>query len=101
MTQELPQVSVQKLKQVIREAVKIADLAPGPAVGELRKVLDITIRDVYRRNIREPRTEPLQNLIGPLTRAGCLPASVSDCANLVKDIGNIGVHSAEKTITEA
>jgi hypothetical protein len=101
MNQELPRVSLQKLKQLIRGAVGIADQAEAAAVGELRKVLDIAIRDVYRRNIRDPRTEPLQNLIGPLTRTGYLPASVSDCASLVKDIGNVGVHSAEKTITEA
>src|SRR5215472_4872598 len=103
MNQELQliQVSLQRLKQLIRNAVEIADPAPAPATGELRKVLDNIIRDVYRRTIRDPGKEQLHNLIGPLTKRGHLPTPLSERANLVKDVGNLAVHSAQKTITEA
>ncbi len=101
MNHDLQEVSLRQLKRSIRLAVEIADRAPGPAVGELRKVLDVMIRSIYRRTIRDPRTEPMQNLIGTLSKAGYLPAPITDCANLVKNIGNVGVHSAQKTISEA
>jgi hypothetical protein len=101
MNLEPHQLPMQKLKQSICSAVAIAGRAPGPAVGELRRVLDVLIRDLYARKIRDPRTEPLQNLIGPLAKAGHLPPAITDSANLVKDLGNVGVHSAQKTISEA
>ena len=70
------ELSPKELKRSIRLAVDISDRAPGPAVGELRKVLDIIIRNAYHRRIRHPRSEPLQNLIGPLAKAGYLPCAL-------------------------
>jgi hypothetical protein len=94
---------LQKLKQRIRTAVDIAERVPSAAAGELRGVNEILIRDVYRRNKGEPKNpkESLQNLIAPLSKGGFMPGHICECADLVRTIGNRGVHYDEKATSEA
>jgi Domain of unknown function (DUF4145) len=101
MSQNSP--DLQKLKQRVRAAVDIAERVPSAAAGELRGVNEILIRDVYHRNKGEPKNpkESLQNLIAPLSKGGFMPVHISECADLVRTIGNRGVHYDEKTTSEA
>ena len=95
----MTRLSVRTLKEKIRTAIKTANQDPGPATGELRKVLDVMIREAYRLKMnKEPGTEPLHNLIGPLGK-GYMPEQIKNSANFVKDVGNTSVHSIETRIT--
>lgn len=94
----MTRLSVRTLKGLIRTAIKTANQDPGPATGELRKVLDVMIREAFRQKIKEPGTEPLHNLIGPLGK-GYMPERIKNSANFVKDVGNTSVHSIETKIT--
>ncbi|HEV3259879.1 MAG TPA: DUF4145 domain-containing protein, partial [Gemmataceae bacterium] len=91
-----------EIREAVREAILVVDLAPALAVIPPRKVLDHVIREVYKRRCNEPPgTRPLEGLIERLVKAGHLPPRLEPHADAVRGLGNVGAHYLSRPITAA
>ena len=84
-------------------------LAPLPALLEndpeaglmrVRKLLEFVVRDVYGRRYSEPAgTRPMENLTQRLAKDGYLTKKLAASANLIRELGNVGVHGFGEKIS--
>lgn len=89
-----------ELRDGVQKVVQIATADPEMALTRVRKVLEYLIRDVYtRRYGREPKTQPLENLLQLLVKDGHLPTRIDAYANTIRKLGNVGTHSFGEEIT--
>ena len=85
----------------VKKAITLANIDPDMALGRARKVLDFIISDLYRREFgRGPGTQPLENSVQQLAKAGKLPRTMVAYANSVRELGNVGIHGSGEAITE-
>ena len=85
----------------IRKAITLCNIDPEMALGRARKVLDFILADVYKREFGHPAgTQPLENLIQQLAKAGKLPRTMVAYANSVRELGNAGVHGYSERVGE-
>ncbi len=85
----------------IKKAITLCSIDQEMALGRARKVLDFIIADLYKRELGKlPGTQPLENLIQQLARAGKLPRTMVAYANSVRELGNVGIHASGEAITE-
>lgn len=85
----------------VKKAITLSSIDPDMALGRARKVLDFIISDLYRRQFgRSPGTQPLENSVQQLAKAGKLPRTMVAYANSVRELGNVGIHGSGEAITE-
>src|SRR5580704_6047520 len=85
----------------VKKAITLSNIDPDMALGRARKVLDFIIADLYKREFgRPPGTQPLQNSVQQLAKAGKLPRTMVAYANSVRELGNVGIHGSGEAITE-
>ncbi len=85
----------------VKKAITLANIDPDMALGRARKVLDFIIADLYKREFgRAPGTQPLENSVQQLAKAGKLPRTMVAYANSVRELGNVGIHGSGEAITE-
>ena len=85
----------------VKKAITLANIDPDMALGRARKVLDFLVSDLYRREFgRSPGTQPLENSVQQLAKAGKLPRTMVAYANSVRELGNVGIHGSGEAITE-
>jgi hypothetical protein len=83
-------------------AAAIAEADPEMALARVRKVLEMVVREAYERCIAEPSgTRPLENLVQRLTKDGHLPKRIAAYANVIRDLGNAGVHAVGEQFSAA
>ena len=64
-------------------------------------MLEYVVRDVYTRHLgKPPGTQPLESLLQQLAKEGFFPLRLKAYANVVKDLGNVGVHSFGEGCTQ-
>lgn len=89
-----------ELRDGVQMVVQIAELDPEMALTRARKVLEYIIRDVYKRRCgREPKTQPLENLLQQLVKDGHLPNRIDAYANTIRKLGNVGTHTFGEKVT--
>src|SRR5207302_10316743 len=89
-----------ELREGVHKAVRVADLGPERALTRARKVLELVVRDVYERRVKEPPgTRPLENLVQRLVKDGFLPDRLDAYATTVRKLGNVGTHTFGETIS--
>jgi hypothetical protein len=80
----------------------LASMDPESGLMKVRKLLEYVIHDLYGRRFREPPgTRPLENLLQRMAKEGGLPRKLGVHANLIRELGNLGVHSFGETTTPA
>ena len=85
----------------VKKAITLSSIDPDMALGRARKVLDFIISDLYKRQFgRSPGTQPLENSVQQLAKAGKLPRTMVAYANSVRELGNVGIHGSGEAITE-
>src|SRR5579863_396120 len=85
----------------VKKAITLANIDPDMALGRARKVLDFLVADLYKREFgRSPGTQPLENSVQQLAKAGKLPRTMVAYANSVRELGNVGIHGSGEAITE-
>jgi hypothetical protein len=85
----------------VKKAITLSNIDPDMALGRARKVLDFIIADLYKREFgRAPGTQPLENSVQQLAKAGKLPRTMVAYANSVRELGNVGIHGSGEAITE-
>ncbi len=85
----------------VKKAITLANIDPDMALGRARKVLDFIISDLYKREFgRSPGTQPLENSVQQLAKAGKLPRTMVAYANSVRELGNVGIHGSGEAVTE-
>jgi TolA-binding protein len=85
----------------VKKAITLSNIDPDMALGRARKVLDFIIADLYKREFgRPPGTQPLENSVQQLAKAGKLPRTMVAYANSVRELGNVGIHGSGEAITE-
>ncbi len=85
----------------VKKAITLANIDPDMALGRARKVLDFLVSDLYRREFgRSPGTQPLENSVQQLAKAGKLPRTMVAYANSVRELGNVGIHGSGEAVTE-
>ena len=85
----------------IKKAITLCNIDPEMALGRARKVLDFIIADLYKRElVKSAGTQPLENLIQQLSKAGKLPRTMVAYANSVRELGNVGIHTSGEAISE-
>jgi formylglycine-generating enzyme required for sulfatase activity len=90
------------IRTEVETAVRVMDQAPSLAVVPPRKVLDLVVREVYERCLREPAgTRPLEGLTQRLVKEGHLPPGLEGYASLIRQHGNVGAHHAGQALTAA
>jgi formylglycine-generating enzyme required for sulfatase activity len=90
------------IRDGVRKAVLIAELAREMGLTQARKVLELMLREVYERRCREPAgTRPLESLLQRLLKDGYLPARLDAYANAVRLLGNVGTHRFGEQVTAA
>jgi Flp pilus assembly protein TadD len=91
-----------ELREGVRKAIRIAEDDPEMALTRVRKVMELVVREVYERRIKEaPGTRPLENLIQRLVKDGFFPDRLDAYATTVRKLGNVGTHTFGETITAA
>ena len=90
----------QELRDGVQKAIRIADEDPEMALTRARKVLELVVREVYERRIKEPPgTRPLENLIQRLVKEGFFPDRLDAYATTVRKFGNVGTHTFGEKVT--
>jgi hypothetical protein len=85
----------------VKKAITLSNIDPDMALGRARKVLDFIVADLYKREFgRSPGTQPLENSVQQLAKAGKLPRTMVAYANSVRELGNVGIHGSGEAITE-
>ncbi len=85
----------------VKKAITLSSIDPDMALGRARKVLDFIISELYKRQFgRSPGTQPLENSVQQLAKAGKLPRTMVAYANSVRELGNVGIHGSGEAITE-
>ncbi len=85
----------------VKKAITLCNIDPEMALGRARKVLDFILADLYKREFARPAgTQPLENLIQQLAKAGKLPRTMVAYANSVRELGNVGIHGSGEAITQ-
>ena len=81
------------IREGVRKAILVVDLAPDLALTGARKVLESMVRDVFEKRIQEPAgTQPLEGLLQRLFQNDHLPPLVNTYAHGIRELGNIGTH---------
>ena len=94
-------VSPVEISDGVKKAITLSNIDPDMALGRARKVLDFIIADLYKREFgRPPGTQPLENSVQQLAKAGKLPRTMVAYANSVRELGNVGIHGSGEAITE-
>jgi hypothetical protein len=84
----------------VKKAITLSNIDPDMALGRARKVLEFIISDLYRREFsRSPGTQPLENTLQQLSKAGKLPRTMQAYANSVRELGNVGIHGSGEAIS--
>ncbi len=84
----------------VKKAITLSNIDPDMALGRARKVLDFLISDLYKREFgRSPGTQPLENSVQQLAKAGKLPRTMVAYANSVRELGNVGIHGSGEAIS--
>jgi tetratricopeptide (TPR) repeat protein len=84
----------------VKKAITLSNIDPDMALGRARKVLEFIISDLYRREFgRSPGTQPLENTLQQLSKAGKLPRTMQAYANNVRELGNVGIHGSGEAIS--
>lgn len=78
---------------------KIGKVDPEAAIGKARKVTEIMISNLYKKNIRN-KLKPLFNMIDELNNNGLLPRKINTYFNTVRIVGNLSVHYQPDKIEE-
>ena len=85
----------------VKKAITLSNIDPDMALGRARKVLDFIVSDLYKREFgRSPGTQPLENSVQQLAKAGKLPRTMVAYANSVRELGNVGIHGSGEAVTE-
>ena len=86
--------TAQEIADGVERGVRIADEDAEMALTRLRKVLEVVVREVHQRRLKEePGTRPLENLIQRLLKEEILPTRVEAYASAVRKLGNVGAHT--------
>ncbi len=84
----------------VKKAITLSNIDPDMALGRARKVLDFIVSDLYKREFgRSPGTQPLENSVQQLAKAGKLPRTMLAYANSVRELGNVGIHGSGEAIS--
>lgn len=66
-----------ELSDRVQKVVQLAEIDPEMALTRVRKILESIVREVYQRRCgREPKTQPLENLLQQLIKEGHLPPRI-------------------------
>src|SRR5271169_978787 len=89
------------LREQIRQAISIAQLDPEMSLARSRKVLEYIIRDIYDDALKPKRagTQPLEGLVQSLVKEGHFPNRLAAYADMVRGLGNVGVHAFDKGVS--
>jgi hypothetical protein len=80
----------------------LASMDPESGLMKVRKVLEYVIHDLYVRRFQEPPgTRPLESLLQRMAKEGGLPRKLGARANLIRELGNLGVHAFGETTNSA
>src|SRR4051794_2168833 len=91
-----------EVREGVRKAILVAEFDPEMALTRARKVLELVVREVYQRRVREsPGTRPLENLVQRLVKDRVLPDRLDAYATTVRKLGNVGTHSFGESVTVA
>ncbi len=90
-----------ELRDQIRQAISISQLDPEMSLARSRKVLEYIVRDIYDETMRPKRagTQPLEGLIQNLVKEGHFPNRLAAYADMVRGLGNVGVHTFDKGVS--
>ncbi|HEY4362261.1 MAG TPA: DUF4145 domain-containing protein [Bryobacteraceae bacterium] len=84
----------------IKQAIVLTTVYADSALASARKVLDFIASDLYRREFKKnPGTQPLENKLRELEKAGKLPRRLAAYAANVRELGNIGAHGNPTEVT--
>ena len=91
---------VEELRDGLSRLPALAAADPEAGLMRVRKLLEFLVRDLYTRRFGEPAgTRPLENLLQRMARENYLPRKLGASANLVRELGNLGVHSFGESVT--
>ena len=84
----------------IKQAIVLTTVYADSALASARKVLDFIASDLYQREFkRSPGTQPLENKLRELEKAGILPRRLAAYAANVRELGNLGAHGNPTEVT--
>jgi hypothetical protein len=76
----------------LRRAQELVMTDPDMCLAKCRQILESTLSGLHRDTIGSPGTKRLEQLISDLARQGKLPRKVQALCEVVRELGNVGVH---------
>ena len=93
---------VDELRDGLSRLPALASADPEAGLMRVRKLLEFIVHDAYTRRFGEPAgTRPLENLLQRMARENHLPRKLGASANLIRELGNLGVHGFDEAVTAA
>ena len=93
ITPDLPDMVPENIRESYREAAMIRVRAPHAYVGQIRRSLEILCQE----NSASGKT--LVQKLQSLSKAGLFPNTLSEMTDLIRQIGNIGVHAENRRVS--
>lgn len=76
----------------LERAMLLVDNNPDMGLAKCRQILETTLYELHRDSLGNPGTKRLEQLIADLARQGKLPRKVLALCEVVRELGNVGVH---------
>jgi Domain of unknown function (DUF4145) len=76
----------------LAQAKRLLRQHPDMGLAKCRQTLERCLHELHAERIGNPGTKRLEQLIQDLGRAGVLPRKVLALAEVVRELGNVGVH---------
>lgn len=88
-----------KLIAEVADTVRLADVHPPSVFMQARRVLEIVVRDIYRRELPQGKPKPLANMIEALyEQKGLVSPKIAADLHYIRVNGNLIVHPQDETV---